>query len=177
MSLPKTFAAGERLFAADLNSNFEYLDGAIDSIEQDKGVLQIVRAVDTTVRETTSSSFADAGISVSITPKFSDSVLYMYWNVSGESRRDGPTANRLVFQITDESNSQVGDAEGGITKLSDSGGPVNGSLLIIGQVVAGSTSARTYKGRFRINTTNFNPSGTIRNDTQTGQLFVWEVRS
>jgi len=27
MSLPKTFAAGERLFASDLNNNFEYLSG------------------------------------------------------------------------------------------------------------------------------------------------------
>jgi hypothetical protein len=26
MSLPKTFTAGERLFASDLNDNFEYTD-------------------------------------------------------------------------------------------------------------------------------------------------------
>lgn len=27
MAIPKTFTAGERLFAADLNDNFDYLDG------------------------------------------------------------------------------------------------------------------------------------------------------
>jgi len=30
MSLPKIFSAGERLFAADLNSNFEYLEDGLD---------------------------------------------------------------------------------------------------------------------------------------------------
>lgn len=31
MSLPKTFASGERLFAADLNDNFDYLEDAVDN--------------------------------------------------------------------------------------------------------------------------------------------------
>ena len=31
MSLPKTFASGERLFASDLNDNFDYLEDAVDN--------------------------------------------------------------------------------------------------------------------------------------------------
>jgi hypothetical protein len=33
MSLPKTFTAGERLFASDLNDNFNNLDGRVDTVE------------------------------------------------------------------------------------------------------------------------------------------------
>jgi hypothetical protein len=33
MSLPKTFTAGERLFASDLNDNFDDLDGRVDTVE------------------------------------------------------------------------------------------------------------------------------------------------
>jgi hypothetical protein len=33
MSLPKTFSSGERLFASDLNDNFDDLDGRVDTVE------------------------------------------------------------------------------------------------------------------------------------------------
>jgi hypothetical protein len=33
MALPKTFTGGERLFAADLNDNFDYLDGRTTALE------------------------------------------------------------------------------------------------------------------------------------------------
>lgn len=35
MALPKTFVSGERLFASDLNDNYEYLETAVDNAGPD----------------------------------------------------------------------------------------------------------------------------------------------
>jgi len=40
MAVPKTFTGGERLFAADLNDNFESLDTRTASAESDISTLQ-----------------------------------------------------------------------------------------------------------------------------------------
>jgi hypothetical protein len=130
-------------------------------------ILQIVRATDSTTRSTTSTSFVDASISVTITPQKSDSVLLVIW-----SARLGPSNSDYVFMaITNAANTVLSGAEGFVVGSTNHTG---GAWLItaIGRDTPGVTSATTYKGRFR---SVFGGSGEIQNASNTGQLYAIEV--
>ena len=73
-SLPATFVAGNVLTAAQMND----LRGAFR-------ILQVVRATDSTARSTTSTSFVDANISVTITPTSSSSDVLLIWSLRQNS--------------------------------------------------------------------------------------------
>ena len=94
----KTFSAGDVLKAQDLNDNFAAVGGK---------VLQVVRATDTTERTTTSTSYQDAGISVTITPQKSDSAILVLSTFYFEA------INFFIStEITDSSNNALSGAEG-----------------------------------------------------------------
>ena len=127
-------------------------------------VLQVVRATDTTERVTTSTSFTDASISVTITPQKSTSVILLIWAFYPVTSSVYPE-----FQITDNSNNALSGAEA--ASIGDGGG-FQTALTLIAYATPATTSATTYKARFRA------PSGqtvVIRNQLQTGQMYAIEV--
>ena len=138
-------------------------------------VLQIIRATDVTNRTTTSTSFIDASISVTITPQSATSAVLLIY--SGRVENYGTGASQAFLgQITDSSNVALSGAESGATgfaNLAASGGQkvTNTMLTMIGYVVPGVTTAVTYKVRYSGST----GTTTIYNANNTGQLYAIEV--
>ena len=131
-------------------------------------ILQIVRATDATNRSTTSDTFVDASISVTITPQKSTSTILVLWaaaclKVAG--------AELVVLQITDSSNVALSGAEGG--RVGDGNAASDRAFMtLIGYSTPATTSATTYKGRFAsVSLTTV----TIENSNNTGQLYAIEV--
>ena len=131
-------------------------------------VLQVVRATDTVQRITTSTSFVDGGISVTITPQKSTSAVILIWSADTSH---SSTTNYAIFQITDASNNAVSGAEGAYVG-SNSTTLIEVVTTIIGYATPATTSATTYKVRFCASS-----SGTaqINNNGPTGQLYAIEV--
>lgn len=127
-------------------------------------VLQVVRATDTIRRTTTSSSFADSGISVTITPTKSTSAILLVWSAFIASLGAGSSGE---VEITDSSNNDVPGAE----RISYGVASEDGFTLI-GYATPATTSAVTYKGRYRTSTSD---TTVLYNDIGTGQLFAIEI--
>jgi hypothetical protein len=103
MAVRDDFTAGEVLAAADLNDTFaSKLDLAGGKI------LQIVRATDATTRSTTSTSFVDASISVTITPQKDDSAVILIATFQGRVT-SSTSGNHFQsdYRITDNSDNVV----------------------------------------------------------------------
>jgi hypothetical protein len=129
-------------------------------------VLQVVRATDSTLRTTTSTTFVDVtGMSVSITPQFSTSSILL---ISSNFIYSVNSTFNSRFQLTDSSNTAISGASEGILEAGASGAMQS----LFGYVSAGSTSARDYKMRFR---SNGGGNAQIWNDVITGQLYAIEV--
>jgi hypothetical protein len=134
-------------------------------------VLQIVRATDATGRSTSSATFVDASLSVTITPTKSDSTLILlatYRTLINQSSA-GPAFGEM--QITDSSNNAVSGAEAlqlGGTNSSNPRIPV----VLVGYATPAVITAVTYKVRFRkINGTDLS----LENNVHTAQMFAIEV--
>jgi len=158
-SLPATFVAGNVLTAAQMNA----LRGAFR-------ILQVVQATDGTQRTTTSTSFVDASISVTITPTSADSDVMLIWAFGQNNFGGNP--ERGIFQITDSSDVAISGAE---YVVSGTGGAndFRGAVVLIGYDSPATTSATTYKGRFRSAGTG--GTTTSVNGGNTGQLFALEI--
>ena len=155
-------------------TEFGYLDGVTSALQTQIDaklnlaggkILQIVRATDSTGRSTTSTSFVDGSISVTITPQKSDSAVLLIWIVNGQA----PTGEFLRLQITDNSNNAISGAEN--TNMGSTGTTLT-SCVLVGYSTPATTSATTYKGRFL---SNFGGSVELRNNLTTGQLYAIEV--
>ena len=144
---------------ADHASRLTTLEGAAGG-----KILQVVRATDTTNRSTTSGSFVDANISVTITPTDATSNILIIWSFTGV----GSSAYG-IFQITDASNVAISGFDRMDVGIGGTGSLYDSPTLFVWDSPA-STSAQTYKGRFRTNA-----SYTIVNANATGQLFAIEV--
>ena len=165
MAVRTSFTAGEVLAAADLTDTF----GAKLNLAGGK-ILQVVRATDSTNRTTTSTSFVDASLSVTITPQRSTSAVLLIYKV--QSRVDGSSGfTALSFSITDSSNNPISGSE--IIQFGVISNNNVQSPIIIGYATPATTSATTFKARFR--TENASNTATIQNATATGQLYAIEV--
>jgi hypothetical protein len=141
-------------------------------------VLQVVRATDVTDRSTTSTSFVDVtGMSVTITPQKSTSAIILISSFVVDSRTGG-TETQFRLQITDSSNNTISGAEnliGGIVNWtrSTTAGLTFAPITIIAYATPATTSAVTYKTRFKVNeaTTDLK----IANGGTTGQMYAIEV--
>jgi hypothetical protein len=131
-------------------------------------LVQLVRATDATNRSTTSTSAVDASISVSITPTSASNNIMLIWAFYGYI--DG-VGKQQRFQITDSSNVVLSGAEN--AEVYTNGGAIGTMSTLIGFVNAGSTSARTYKGRFYCGASG--ATLTVQNSLTTGQLYAIEV--
>jgi hypothetical protein len=172
MAVRDDFTAGEVLAAADLNDTF----GAKLNLAGGK-VLQVVRATDTTERTTTSTSFVDASISVTITPQKSTSeilVISTAWLITFWSTLD---EGRGQLQITDNSNNALSGAQSVSFGTSNITGTstrqTNTSAVLIGRSTPATLSAVTYKLRFKSESAN--TSTRLAATTNTTQLYAIEV--
>ena len=131
-------------------------------------VLQVVRATDTTDRDTSSTSFVDASISVTITPQKSTSSIIVI-NTFATLVAANPGSH--VTQITDSSNNAISGAEQFDFIVAGLNPAI--SVNAIGYATPGTTSAVTYKLRFKTRS----PAFFVRlvNSAQTGQMFAIEV--
>ena len=162
-SLPSTFVAGNVLTAAEMNN----LRGAFR-------ILQVVRATDGTNRSTTSSSFVDADISVTITPTSSDSDILLVWSLRQGTENTSGSNTRSRFQITDSSNVAISGAEEAFSGPAGVTGFFFQHLTIVGYDSPATTSATTYKGRFARALTDV-VTVNIQNSSNTGQLIALEI--
>ena len=130
-------------------------------------VLQVVRATDTLDRSTTSTSYVDASISVSITPQRSTSAILAIWQVVIQASAISTTE----IQITDSANNPFNGAKAG--RFTHHANGYAGTLTLIGYATPGTTSAFTIKGRFL---NNNGSTSTLQNAAyNTGQLYAIEV--
>lgn len=130
-------------------------------------ILQIVRATDSTDRSTTSTSFVDAGISVTITPQRNDSAILLIWLFNGFT----PSAGDLINAITDNSNNVISGAAK-MHLATSTATQVLAPVILIGYATPATTSATTYKGRFRV---NLGTGQIFNSSTNIGQLYAIEV--
>jgi hypothetical protein len=142
-----------------------------EDIDAGGKVLQVVRATDSTTRTTTSSSMADAGISVSITPTSATSNVLLIWStrlagisIDADARSD--------LQITNSANTGISGAlrRFGLLGIINQS---NDSAVVIGFDSPATTSSVTYKGRFA--TVGPNCTTSLANATSVGQLFAIEL--
>ena len=157
-----------------------YLDSTNDLLKYDGndwvgvggGLVQLVRATDSTDRTTTSASFVDASLEVTITPTDASNTLVFIWSASFSYSRTGgnPSWNG---QITDSSNTALSGAESiSFNTINEpSSGAEGGHFTAIASIVAGGVAPATYKARFA----RAVGSVTLRNSANTGQLYVIEV--
>jgi len=129
-------------------------------------ILQVVRATDVTDRTTTSGSFVDASISVTITPQKSTSAIIVIWSFQALTLGSG---TKSIYQITDNTNSALSGSEG--SELAGGGTNLKTQIKLLGYDAPATTSPTTYKGRFKAG------SGTAyaQNTLSTGQLYAIEV--
>jgi hypothetical protein len=171
MAVRNDFTAGEVLAAADLNDTFgakldvsAYLPGKI---------LQVVRATDSTNRTTTSATYTDVtGMSVTITPQFSNSVILILANFYGRSEKTSSTVSFAGFRITDASDNAISGAQDAAIQI---GGPssswtLDQQVTMIAYATPATENAVTYKLRFRSNGTT-----SVQNATNTGQMYALEI--
>jgi hypothetical protein len=145
--------------------NLEVFDGSSFLGFGGGKILQVVRATDTTSRSTTSLSFVDASISVTITPqKATSNLILIYLAVT-----DSPLDVIGSLQIADSSNVGLSGAQE--VRIYGQSSRLIGPRTIFGYVAASTTSARTYKVRFARTSGTF----TIDNSSSTGQLYAIEV--
>jgi hypothetical protein len=125
-------------------------------------VLQVVRATDVTQRLTTSTSFVDANISVTITPQKATSAILIIHS----AQTNMGAGVRVETQITDSSNIAISGAEN-----TDSAGG-RALFTALAWATPATTSATTYKARFR---SSNGGSALLENATNTGQMYAIEV--
>ena len=125
MALPKTFTSGERLFAGDLNDNFEALDSAIASTAANAAVatnltsgtvnsnlmpsgsvIQMGFATLSSDHVSTSSSVADTGLSITFTPKRATSKLVIQCTAFSRLDSLGFEAQSVTYYV-DRDNTDI----------------------------------------------------------------------
>ena len=150
-----------------VTSSLDYKVAQLEAISHGK-ILQVVRATDSTTRSTTSTSYVDASISVTITPTLATSTLLILWIASF---RPSLIAGRLLeATITDSSNVALSGAED-MRIYAQTSGEYRDTPTLIGYSAPATTSAVTYKGRFKTSAGTAN----IENTEITGQMYALEV--
>lgn len=130
-------------------------------------LLQFVRATSTSSVTTTSASYADASISVTITPTSATSTILLIW--SFRNYNTGATTYG-DFIITNSADTSISGAQETAFFAGDNATTQHN---IFAYDSPATTSATTYKGRFRRGA----GSGTVyvQGATSTTQLFALEI--
>ncbi len=166
--------------SSDLVANYPGVSLALaNHIDTSTGkVLQVVRATDVTVRSTTSTSFVDVtGMSVTITPKKSTSAVIIIAAGVSKCENNSSVSARSQFRITDNSNDVIGGISEAFVGTEGIATIQNRqfwqTLTLFGYDTPATTSAKTYKLRFR----SFDATVTtsVDNLRTTGQMYAIEV--
>ena len=167
--------------SSDLVANYPGVSLALaNHIDTIGKVLQVVRATDTTLRSTSSTSFVDlTGMTVTITPEKVDSSILLLAFLSGSL--EGTAAGYQIFgqyQITNAANTAISGAQTNGLGLQASA--PGGVAVFLGAPVSLSAfdspatlSAVTYKMRFKVSSASYTLYAA--NNTNTGQMFAIEV--
>jgi hypothetical protein len=151
-ALPAAFVSGEVLTAANLN----LLRGAFR-------VLQVVSTTKTDKFTTSSTSYTDVtGLSVSITPNYSTSKIFVLFSGNG-SGTTGAAAVHLQM-VRGSTAINVGDAAGSRTQATTGGISADSEFFSMASVFLDSpatTSATTYKIQVRTNGTGIAINGAV----------------
>ena len=130
-------------------------------------VLQVVRATDGTLRSTTSTSYVDASLSVTITPQKDTSAILLLHTSQPDTRAAG---NNFLLQITNAANTAITGAEN--VQIYDGGGRLIFGSMISAYDTPATTSETTYKIRFK---SDDGALVQLNNHTQTGTFYAIEV--
>lgn len=158
---------GQFTYLQDTNSTEFYNGSAFQALGGGK-VLQVVRATDTTLRTTTSTSYVDiTGVSVTITPTKNTSAVLLILTGYGYTSASNIY---MAVRITDSSNVAISGAEQYQSGGSNSGA-LDAGIAIVGYATPATTSAVTYKGRFKTS----GGTASLQNAQNTMQIFAIEV--
>ena len=140
-------------------------------------ILQIVRVTDVSSRSTSSTSFSDVtGMSVTITPQMNTSAILVISTFYGLAVRISGTGCRALYAITDSSNNTVsgGGATLGSYRYSYGSSAISdGPVTLIGYATPATTSAVTYKLRFKAGEAG--NSAELEGTVNTSQMYAIEV--
>ena len=134
-------------------------------------VLQVVRATDSTQRITTSTSYIDAGISVTITPTKTTSAIILVAQINAEVQAGTFTRARLT--ITDSSGNAISGAEQAQFGARANDDETYDLLSLWAYATPATTSAVTYKLMGQV--TDSGSTLVLRNNTCTAQMYAIEV--
>jgi hypothetical protein len=166
MAIRTDFTAGEVLAAADLNDTF----AAKLNLAGGK-VLQIVYSSHSTQAQSTSTSYADTGLSASITPSASTSNILVFVSVNGIQKQSGNTDNGTWLNIVRNSTqvSEFAKQEGftGVSEVLRSS--ASGSYLDS----PNTTSATTYKVQFKVQVSG--QTSFVQANSGTSSIVLMEV--
>jgi hypothetical protein len=138
-------------------------------------IAQVVRASDTTLRTTTSTSYVDVtGLSVTITPTTVTSTILLISTFSVYISRTVSNPGYSYFRIADSSNNAISGAES-IRFGQQLTGGINyrQPITMFAYASPGTTSAVTYKTRFLSESSDI--STNVANGENTGQMYAIEV--
>jgi hypothetical protein len=138
-------------------------------------IAQVVRASDTTLRTTTSTTYVDVtGLSVTITPTTATSTILLIASFSAYASIS-PTGNGYsYYRIADSSNNAINGAESiRYGQPFTSGINYRYPVTLFAYASPGSTSAQTYKVRFLSESASV--STNVANNENTGQIYAIEV--
>lgn len=153
------------------------LPGVTDTLMRQGGgkILQIVRATDGTLRSTTSTSMVDVtGMSVTITPQRSDSAILILANFSATPTTSSAVNSYGIVGLADSSNNLLLGGNGeALIGLDTSATTSRHVVTLIGRSTPATTSATTYKLRFRVDSSLVTIN--IDNSRINGQMYAIEV--
>ena len=138
-------------------------------------VLQVVRATNATDQTTTSNSYTDVtGMSITITPQKNTSNIIILSAFHVNASNTNTLSRVSLYQLTDSANTALSGAQGyDIGLLNGTPYSMYTPVTLVGYASPATTSAVTYKLRFKVNATP--ASTTIFNSIVTGQLYAIEV--
>ena len=132
-------------------------------------VVQMKQAGDTVIRTTTSSSWTDTGLSVSLTPKYTDSLIIIQANLAGEVYG---SANMGIGYALYRDSSQIYNNNYDIYNSSNNAQRIE-KVTLFDAEISNSLTTRSYSVYFRAM-----GSGTARHNQYgaPSRLFVWEIK-
>ena len=144
-------------------------------------ILQVVLGTDTTERTTTSTSFVDAQISVSITPTSATSEVILLWFCNARATRNRDSGSNASLQLTirrtANTSLSVASCNPIITPQTDT---ASGTMIglttansVVGRDAPNTTSSVTYLGMFSAQFADTTVD--LRNNISAGQLYAIEV--
>ena len=141
-------------------------------LDLSKQIKQRVVSTDTTDRNTTSNTFVDASISVTITPTAASNLIVVNWTGAGIGRPSGG-ATRVYMRLYNTTASAALQGAENLQWNEDGGGNMQYGFNIVGIFTSAGTTAQTIRGEFSKDAVS--GTATIYNTITTGVLTAWEI--